>query len=117
MFNKRALAFMIDYSIEVFLIVVFNCFLLISPYTKFFALCIFLALPIIYFKDIVHGQSFGKKLLKIKVVDYNGNTPSIFKLILRNITIMIWPVEVLLLLLEKEKLGDRIAKTKIVLSN
>ena len=52
--------------------------------------------------------------MKIKVVDLNGNKASLFNLIIRNITILIWPVEALLVLLNKERLGDRLAKTKVI---
>ena len=52
--------------------------------------------------------------MKIKVVDLNDNKPSLLNLIIRNITIIIWPVEALLVLLDKERLGDRLAKTKVI---
>ena len=65
-------------------------------------------------KDAINGQSIGKKLMKIKVVDAHGKTPNIFKLIIRNITICIWPIEAILVLLNKKKLGDRLAGTNIV---
>ena len=63
---------------------------------------------IYFFKDVINGQSIGKRIMKIKVVDLNGNKASLFNLIIRNITIFIWPVEALLVLLNKERLGDRL---------
>lgn len=63
---------------------------------------------ICFFKDVINGQSIGKRIMKIKVVDLNGNKASLFNLIIRNITIFIWPVEALLVLLNKERLGDRL---------
>ncbi|MBE6571828.1 MAG: RDD family protein [Ruminococcaceae bacterium] len=76
---------------------------------------IFLAFLFAYFfKDVVNGQSVGKRIMKIKVVDMDGNKPSIFNLIIRNITIFIWPVEAILVLLNKQRLGDILAKTKVV---
>ena len=69
---------------------------------------------IYFFKDIINGQSIGKRIMRIRVVDLNGKKPSLFKLVIRNITIFIWPVEALLVLLDKQRLGDRLAKTKVV---
>ena len=41
---------------------------------------------IYFFKDVINGQSIGKRIMKIKVVDLNGNKASLFNLIIRNIT-------------------------------
>ncbi len=51
--------------------------------------------------------------MKIRVVDKNKNLPNILKLIVRNITIFIWPVEAILVLLNKKKIGDRLTKTDV----
>ena len=71
-------------------------------------------LSLYYTKDIIGGQSIGKRIMRIKIIAKDGGKPSIFRLILRNITISIWPIEFIILSLGKEKLGDRIAKTKII---
>ena len=52
--------------------------------------------------------------MKIKVVDSGGNSPNIFQLFIRNITFYIWPIEALLVLFDKKKIGDRIARTNVV---
>ena len=65
-------------------------------------------------KDAINGQSIGKRITKIKVVDEKGCIANIFKCIIRNITIYIWPVEALLVLFDKKKLGDRLAGTSVV---
>ncbi len=65
-------------------------------------------------KDIIGGQSIGKRIAKIKVVDTNGNEPDKFRLFLRNITIFIWPIEAIFILLEKPRIGERITKTRVI---
>ena len=65
-------------------------------------------------KDIFNGASIGKRIVKIKVVDENNQKPSIGKLILRNLTLVIWPLEFYFLLNNKIKIGDRITKTQVV---
>ncbi len=78
--------------------------------------CIVALVPLCsyFIKDIINGQSIGKRIMKIKVVDTNGKKPDLFNLIIRNITILIWPVEALLLLMGKKRLGDRLAKTDVI---
>lgn len=67
------------------------------------------------FKDI-SGKSVGKHATNIKIVCSNDNmsSPNVFKKILRNITIIILPVEVFMIMFGKTRIGDRIAKTKII---
>lgn len=76
----------------------------------------------ILFNDALsNGQSFGKKLLKIRVIDRDtGNPCSPSQSFLRNITAFIPIVnliDVLMLLFGENsfRLGDRIAKTAVVL--
>lgn len=82
---------------------------------------IIFAFLIFILKDIVKGVSFGKWLVGIKVSDKNNYilTPNIFRLMLRNIFILIWPIEFLVFLISKDKrrIGDIIAKTDVIISN
>lgn len=76
---------------------------------------------LLYFaKDSIQGISLGKWILGIMVRNSNNpnNIPSFGKLLIRNLFLIIWPVEFIVLALSKEKkrLGDRTANT-IVLSN
>ena len=70
---------------------------------------------LVIFKDI-SGKSLGKRATNIKIVCSNDNmrSPNIFKRVLRNITIIILPIEVLIIMLGKTRIGDRIAKTEIL---
>jgi len=70
------------------------------------------------FKDCLYGISPGKYVVGIAVRDKDDylKTPNVFHLFLRNILLIIWPLEILMLILSKKKqrLGDIIAKTIVV---
>ena len=66
------------------------------------------------FKDVFNGASIGKHIMKIRIVDENNQKPSVHKLILRNLTLGIWPLEVYFLLNKKIRFGDKITNTKVI---
>jgi len=70
------------------------------------------------FKDIFAGRSIGKLLFGLYVREYHNkdNKPKYYRLIQRNLLTIIWPVEFIVLLKDKEgrRLGDKIAKTQVV---
>ena len=112
--DKRILSFIIDFILIAVLFMITNVVSFIG--FKYDAYYILLGVCMLVFimKDIIGGQSIGKRIMKIKIIAKDGSKPSIFRLILRNITISIWPIEFIILSLGKEKLGDRMAKTKII---
>lgn len=86
-----------------------------KSFNTFYAI---LAFGMIYYvvKDIHKGSSPGKKAIGLVVRDSenSGSIPKAHRLIIRNVTIFIWPVEFLLLLFTKRKLGDRLAGTQVI---
>lgn len=75
---------------------------------------------VIYFcKDILNGKSPAKRLLGLQVVDLKTGQPaSKLQTIIRNITIPLWPLEVLCTLFSKNRrIGDLLAGTKVKTSN
>jgi uncharacterized RDD family membrane protein YckC len=71
----------------------------------------------IYFcKDCINGRSIAKRMLKLQVVDSTtGQVASPLKCFIRNIFIVLWPIEVIIALTNpSRRLGDRVAGTKLV---
>jgi uncharacterized RDD family membrane protein YckC len=62
------------------------------------------------------GQSIGKKVMKYKAVKEDGSSleGDYMASVLRNITLFIPLVDAIFVLLDKPRLGDGIAKTKVV---
>ena len=117
--EKRVIAFLIDYAI---VCVISLVMVWISSATKEIApavsgVCSALAILIdcvFLFKDAAGGQSVGKRVKKIKVVLKSGEDADVLRLIARNITFVIWPIEALLVILGRERIGDKLARTKVV---
>lgn len=76
-----------------------------------------LLLGMIYYflKDVYQGRSVGKRVLRIAVRDIEDTSkkPGSIRLIIRNVTVFLWPVELLLLILMGRRIGDIIAKTQV----
>lgn len=79
----------------------------IIPYSLF----LFLILN----KDFFKGRSVAKRLQGYQVVDSNTDTAATeIQCMIRNITLIIWPIEAFFLLISpRRRLGDIIAGTKI----
>jgi len=124
---QRFLAFLIDHLIGCFIMgiifwtVNWDSFVnptdsnFMRPFETFNSV---LAFGMIYYllKDIRGGKSIGKRVLKIAVRDITNSDiiPGTFRLIIRNITTIIWPIELILIILAQRKLGDKIARTQVI---
>ncbi len=119
--KKRIFAIVIDYLIILFICLIplfiyamanaFNVFEALNSVTSFSMLLLIL-------KDLpFKNASIGKRIMKIEIRKENNEVPSICQIILRNITIIIWPIECLLILLKKKRIGDIICNTKVIEKN
>lgn len=127
MVQSRLLAFIIDHLIlsivlmPIVLIVNFDSFFYPTaenasrPFETFYPILI-AWLIVFYMKDFIGGRSIGKRIIRIGVRDYSDaqKTPGIMRLFLRNLFLLLWPIELILLLLTGKRLGDRLAKTTVV---
>lgn len=124
-FQKRLLAFLIDLCIlcliqSVILLLVIFSSKSVSLERLIWAnvIATLINLLIYLVKDLPKGISIGKKLMKIAVRDTEdyGKVPDFFRLIVRNIFVLIWPIEFFILILRKDRkrLGDKVAKTEVV---
>jgi uncharacterized RDD family membrane protein YckC len=71
----------------------------------------------VYFcKDSINGRSPAKRILKLQVVDNTtGRAASPIKCFVRNIFIALWPIEVIVSLINpSRRIGDLVAGTKLV---
>ncbi len=112
---KRIAAFIID-----MVDILFISFIL-AVFAADFSNTLFLIMLTLFFlfKDVLGGQSVGKRILKIYVKDGKNfdKTPSLQVLVLRNLsTILIWYVDVILIIFNREhrKLGDLLVGSKVV---
>jgi uncharacterized RDD family membrane protein YckC len=65
-------------------------------------------------KDFLKGRSPAKRLFQLQLVDANGQPANELRCFLRNVTALLWPVEVLVLFLgRRTRLGDTLAGTYV----
>jgi uncharacterized RDD family membrane protein YckC len=92
---------------------------LTTPLDKLKAITIsWLLIPMftVYFcKDCINGRSPAKRILNLAVVDYRTNAAaSPLQSLVRNLFILIWPLELIVALFDQERrIGDRVAGTKL----
>ena len=119
MIFKRLIAFIID--ILLIVIIMGALFVMIQPIKSPILLQLLssLMLTSLFCKDSINGQSAGKRIMKIQVVDKNSNrNVSNTRSIMRNIFVIFWSIEVLVLFISREKrLGDYAVKTKVIYNN
>ena len=71
----------------------------------------------LYFcKDVVNGRSLAKRILKLQVAkNGSGEVASPMQCFIRNLLCVIWPVEVIMVLVNPQRrLGDLLAGTQVV---
>ena len=82
-------------------------------------LLFFLSYPTIFvLRDVIFkGRSIAKRMLGLRIVDVQTNaSPSVSRLILRNLFFVLYPIEAILLLVTDQTLGDMASKTTVVTS-
>ena len=125
--KRRIAAFFIDHFVMTFLIVVLVLLVMgtnIMETNNFGNMATKMSLSMLfgfflYFaKDSVKGVSFGKWTMGIMVRNENNpnQIPSFGRLLIRNLLLIIWPIEFIILAASKNKkrLGDEFAKTIVV---
>ena len=59
--------------------------------------------------------SVGKRLLKLKIVAEDGSKADWRACVIRNIFLLFWPIEGIVLLASGRRIGDYVAKTNVVM--
>jgi uncharacterized RDD family membrane protein YckC len=127
--RKRIAAFILDHCVITFLIVS-TIFLALGPdfidqddsELSFIMLSVMLPGFLLYIvKDSIKGISFGKWVIGVMVRDSVNPSaiPAFGRLVVRNLFLVIWPVEFLFLVFsqEKRRLGDKTVKTIVIENN
>jgi uncharacterized RDD family membrane protein YckC len=122
---NRLLAFIIDHIISTVTVIII--FTILSKGSLFlesnnqdimnmFTGTFILGFAYYFLKDVYQGRSIGKRICKVAVRDIKDKnlTPNFWRLVLRNVTIMIWPVELIILLVSGRRIGDIIASTQVI---
>jgi uncharacterized RDD family membrane protein YckC len=124
--DRRIAAFLIDY-VAICCMVVGICFLFGFPddsnpskIRTIFSFGMLVGIFLYLVKDSIKGMSLGKWAMGIMVRNKSDfhSTPSFIRLIIRNLFVLIWPVEFIVMVANKSKrrLGDLAAGT-VVLNN
>ena len=64
-------------------------------------------------RDGYKGRSLGKQMLGLRVVTPSGDGCGWWRSIARNLALVLFPIEVVLVLRGRARLGDRIARTTV----
>lgn len=87
-----------------------------SPFSSdlFFYLMVF-GMSLYFNKDMIQGKSVAKRALKLEIVNIKtGEVASSLKCLIRNLTIAVWPIEVIAVLINpSRRIGDLIAGTRV----
>ena len=82
---------------------------------KYLTIAFAFGINLYFMKDSVRGRSVGKRATNFQVLCNNGSAASPLRCFIRDIFIIIWPVEFFVLLFSpSRRLGDIIAGTKVV---
>lgn len=127
----RLASMLLDHFIMTFTIA-FTCFIISIPIlllktpkinseihileAGFFGLLTFSLFSLYFNKDILNGQSPAKSIVKLQIVDKDTEEAAMpLKCLVRNFTIIIWPLEIIVTLFSPcQRLGDKLANTKVV---
>ena len=123
--NKRIFAGFIDFIITSLIQTIFMMVFLLIPLSNNTIditdvmvrnfIITYSSVMFLVIRDIIGIKSIGKRLLKLKIIENNsGNEAKFSKRLLRNITWLLGPIEIIVLLITKNRIGDKITDTTVV---
>jgi len=118
---KRLVAAYIDLivvtAISMLMILIYSKFDLFKVF-YYFNEYLIIAVILYICKDLIFkNKSIGKRAVGIQVLKEDGSIPSSLELILRNVLAFVWPIEVILIIIQNKKIEDMIFKTIITETN
>ena len=128
--TKRMFAWIIDFAITCIIQTILMSLFLIKPLMEIsesvniFNIIVrqliltYCSMSFMIIRDIIGKKSIGKIVMKLKIINKNDGTESdITKRFIRNITWLLGPIDIIIFLSTKERLGDKIVGTKIIENN
>ncbi|WP_461246333.1 RDD family protein [Treponema sp. R6D11] len=125
--QKRIIAWIIDFVITCIIQAILMALFLIKPImdgiitSDVFNIMVrqltitYCSMCYMIIRDIIGKRSVGKIIMKLKIVNKdNGNEANFVKRFFRNITWLLGPIEIIYFLVTKERIGDKITRTKII---
>ncbi|MCK6609693.1 MAG: RDD family protein [Bacteroidia bacterium] len=88
----------------------------LAPDLLLFGAMVIFLLSLFLNKDVFNGQSLGKRLFNLQIIKQStGQIATPIECVFRNVTLIIWPLEVLFILVSpSSRLGDNLVGTKLV---
>jgi len=66
-------------------------------------------------RDVLGKKSIGKIIMKLKIINKNdGNESDFSKRLIRNLSWLLGPIDIIIFLITKERIGDKIAGTTVI---
>lgn len=128
--RRRIAAFLIDHLAFTFIMAIISILVMMPHFLNnqehdqsilgYFIILI-LGILLFFMKDSYKGISIGRWIMGIRVgneSDYN-TTPEVWVMFVRNIFLIIYPIEFIVLALnsEKKRIGDKVAKTVVIINH
>ncbi len=119
-FLRRMFAWIIDAPLYNFPAMVVAMLLVkldvsVFNYIALVFLVIFAPLTFVLRDVISKGRSFGKRMFELNVLDKSSNKPASKKQkIIRNLFFLFYLIDGIILIVEKETIGDKVANTVVV---
>ncbi|MGE5397009.1 MAG: RDD family protein [Chitinophagales bacterium] len=118
--SRRIIAFIIDYlltfcllGIVIIISLINHCLETVQNHYVFTIIAM-----LFFLKDSVQGASIGKRLMGIVIRKYSqpDKVPNLFILLIRNLLICLWPIELVFFIVDHEhrRILDRILDTQVV---
>jgi uncharacterized RDD family membrane protein YckC len=126
--SKRIFAFLIDYLITALIMNFPFWFLIMIPLITRNAppvnsiivralISTLIAFLYLILRDIPSKCSIGKRILKLTVIDSSTKkNAQVYQKLIRNLTWLLGPIEILCFIILGKRIGDMIAKTEVTLA-
>lgn len=112
---KRIHSFFLDVVVINFILMLISTILNLCNFEwSYYTLT--LIVPLYLFKDNLTGQSIGQAIIGISTV-HNDTAVRPVRALVRNLFLLIWPIELLLFMFSGKRLGDNVTKTETVVVN